>query len=478
MANILAKDLRNAILQDAVQGKLTSRYENDTSVDILLSSIKKQKEQLINDKKIKNDKIFPPIREDDIPFEIPNEWRWVRLQNISKRIFAGGDKPKNFSLVATDENIYPVIANSKVNDGILGYTNTYNAQEGTITMAARGSNVGLTTYRPYKYLPIVRLIVIELLNGINPKYFQIALSIIGQSNTGTAIPQITVPMLIDKILPLPPVEEQQRIVERVEELMVKIDEYEKIENQLVKLKKQFPADMCEALYQAALQGKLTTQLCGENVNDFADFCYLNKQNLIKSNKIKKDKTTTINEDEIPFDIPNNWVWTKLGNLAHLKTGKTPPRAEPDWWGSNEDIPWIAISDMIPNGYVKETKEFISRKGLKEKFGGKISPKNTLIMSFKLTIGRVSILDIDALHNEAIISIIPYFDVNYTLRNYLFKILPFMTKYGNTKNAIKGSTLNSDSLCNLYIPLPPLEEQQRIVEILDKLLPLCEGLAHY
>lgn len=132
--------------------------------------------------------------------------------------------------------------------------------------------------------------------------------------------------------------------------------------------------------------------------------------------------------------------------------------------------------MKENGFINTTKEFISKKGFDEKFNKTISPKGTLIMSFKLTIGRVSILDMDALHNEAIISIFPYVDEHRILQKYLFKVLPYLVKYGDSKNAIKGSTLNSDSLCNLYIPLPSIEEQQRIVDKLDELLPLVDKLA--
>ena len=97
------------------------------------------------------------------------------------------------------------------------------------------------------------------------------------------------------------------------------------------------------------------------------------------------------------------------------------------------------------------------------------------MSFKLTIGCVSILDIDALHNEAIISIFPIIDENTVMRDYMFKIMPYVSKTGDSKKAIKGNTLNSKSLRNLLLPLPPLEEQQRIVEKLDKILPLTDSI---
>ena len=111
--------------------------------------------------------------------------------------------------------------------------------------------------------------------------------------------------------------------------------------------------------------------------------------------------------------------------------------------------------------------------LADKFGNKVSKAGTMIMSFKLTVGRVSILDIDAVHNEAIISIYPFCDEDRIIQSYLFSILPTITQYGDSKNAIKGKTLNDTSISNLLIPLPPLAEQKRIVAKIEELLPLIE-----
>ena len=125
--------------------------------------------------------------------------------------------------------------------------------------------------------------------------------------------------------------------------------------------------------------------------------------------------------------------------------------------------------MPENGIISITKEKISQKAFDEKFKSKICTKGTLIMSFKLTVGRCSILDIDAVHNEAIISIEPIIDSNHIFRDYLAAMLPLLTNYGESKDAIKGRTLNSSSLNNLLIPLPPLAEQKRIVERLNTLM---------
>lgn len=244
----------------------------------------------------------------------------------------------------------------------------------------------------------------------------------------------------------------------------------KMNQKSINLDKQFPEDLKNSIIQATLQGKMTEQ----DEKDRSIFKYIDdskeqRKKLIKDKKIKKEKIEDISDDDELFDIPDNWKWCRLGEIAYLKMGKTPPRAEAQYWGN--DYPWVSIADMIEDGHINTTKERISQEGFEKKFGSELSPIGTLIMSFKLTIGRVSILDIPCLHNEAIISIFPFCDKENILRNYLFKALPFMAKYGKTKNAIKGSTLNSKSLNNLLIPLPPLDEQKRIVEKLDKILPI-------
>lgn len=177
--------------------------------------------------------------------------------------------------------------------------------------------------------------------------------------------------------------------------------------------------------------------------------------------------------EMPFEIPESWRWVKFADIAYYNIGKTPPRAEPEWW--ENCCPWVSIADMPENGHITHTKEMVSSRAVIEKFN-KISPAGTMIMSFKLTVGKVSILDIDAVHNEAIISIHPYCNENNIIRDYLFKVLPYVANSGDTINAVKGKTLNSNSIDNLLIPLPPLKEQAQITTKLEQILPLIAGLS--
>ena len=188
-------------------------------------------------------------------------------------------------------------------------------------------------------------------------------------------------------------------------------------------------------------------------------------------KIGKNEPVCI-ADEVPFDIPESWEWVRFKNLVNYSMGKTPPRKEAVYW-DDSDIPWVSISDMISDGIVKETKEKVNIYAAESVFKGKLSKAGTLLMSFKLTVGKVSILGIDAFHNEAIISIYPYVDTDKIETNYLFATLPLLSQSGDTKSAIKGSTLNSDSLDALLIPLPPLQEQKRIVKKLNELTPAVQ-----
>jgi len=230
-----------------------------------------------------------------------------------------------------------------------------------------------------------------------------------------------------------------------------------------------PQDLKNSILQLAIQGKLVEQRSEEGT---AEELYQQIQAERKTCNIKNNKNLrNISEDDIPFDIPASWRWVCFGEIVSYNMGKTPPRAEAQWWKS--EFPWVSIADMPDSGHISETKECVSNCALSIKFGNKISRAGTMVMSFKLTVGRVSILDIDAVHNEAIISIYPFFDHERIIQSYLFRILPLVTQHGDSKNAIKGKTLNDTSICNLLLPLPPLAEQKRIVAKIEELLPYID-----
>ena len=288
------------------------------------------------------------------------------------------------------------------------------------------------------------------------------------------------------LVPLPPLQEQKRIIEKYNEVAKFICYYTQQKEKLDLLNDSLYSNIQKSILQEAIKGKLIPQ----DPNDEPASILLQrikeeKQRLVKEGMLKKKdvvdsviykgddnkyyeqigRDTIEISNEILFDLPCSWQWVRFGQIVRMSIGKTPARGEVSYW-SKATIPWVSISDMTNSEHINKTKEKIS-VAASSVMGG-ISPIGSLLMSFKLTVGRTSILNIDAYHNEAIISIYPFIDDKYALRDYLFYTLPFLSNMGDSKDAIKGKTLNSKSLKSLLIPLPPLREQRCIINRLEEL----------
>jgi len=225
----------------------------------------------------------------------------------------------------------------------------------------------------------------------------------------------------------------------------------------------------------AVRGKLVLQ----DANDEPASALLmriqaEKAKLSYEGKPKKEKPLIpIKDDEKPFELPNQWEWVHLPDVTEYKVGKTPSTKSNVYWTDSEDgINWVSIADLSHYGVVTETTKKVTDLAQKEVFKSEPVPVGTILMSFKLTLGKVSILEVPAFHNEAIISIYPSEAID---KGYLFKILPARANEGESKSAIKGNTLNSESIAALLLPLPPLAEQLRIVAKVDELMALCDQL---
>ena len=491
-----AKDLKNALHQEAIQGKLVPQIASEGNARDLLEEIRIKKVK-ISGKKY-NPKEQEPVKEDEVPFDIPESWCWCRLgelglyrkgpfgSSLTKSMFV----PRSNISVKVYEQKNAIQKDFSLGDYYISKEKFESMQsfivEPTDIIVSCAGTIG-EVYKLPNEAPIgiinQALMRVKLVNEELASFWMMYFDYVlkkeaSKQGSGTAIKNIP-PFEILKAypFPLPPLAEQKRIVAAIEKFMPLIEEYAKKETVLNELNANIGTLTKKAILQEAVQGKLVPQIPAEgNAKDLLEQIKAQKAALIKEGKIKKEKPLPeIMEDEIPFDIPENWCWCRLGEIVNYKMGKTPPRAEAEWWGSKKDTPWISIADMNSDGYISKTKETMSPKSIKEVFSNNFSPKGTLIMSFKLTVGRVSILDIDATHNEAIISIFPFIDDNKITRDYLFKLLPLLSLNGDTKDAIKGRTLNSTSLSNMLIPLPPLSEQKRIVTAIEKMLPLCEKL---
>ena len=433
--------------------------------------------------------------DDEIPFEIPNGWEWCRLSLLIYPPQYGTSKK------SAPSGILPVLRMGNIQDGEivfdkLVYSNDLDdnkkllLQYGDLLFNRTNSAelVGKTAiFRGQQdaifagYLILLRPILLnsEYLNLLlNTPY---ARDYCNEVKTiGVQQCNINAEKISNLLIPVPNLYETVRIVEKVKTIALPIIKYSEYEKKLKQLNRELPIILRKSILQEAIQGKLVPQIAEEGTaQELFEQIKIEKEKLVIEGKLKKsvlsnsviykgddnkyyerigDKSIDITE-EIPLDLPDSWTWVRFGQYVKMSIGKTPPRSDTKYW-ANGQYPWISISDMSDYGLVKKTKETVSECA--KSLFGEISPVGTLIMSFKLTVGRTSILNISAYHNEAIISIYPFVDKDYRARNYLFHILPIISNFGDSKDAIKGKTLNSKSLSNLLLPLPPLMEQQRIV----------------
>lgn len=231
----------------------------------------------------------------------------------------------------------------------------------------------------------------------------------------------------------------------------------------------------ELILELAVRGKLVPQDSNdEPASELLKRIQAEKARLMKEGKLKKEKPLApIADEEKPFEVPQGWEWVHLPDVTEYRVGKTPSTKSSIYW-TNEDTGynWVSIADLNHDGTVTETTKKVTQQALKEVFKSEPVPIGTILMSFKLTLGKISILEIPAFHNEAIISIYPSQAID---KRYLFKVLPARANDGNSKSAIKGNTLNSESIAALLLPLPPLAEQHRIVAKVGELMTLCDQL---
>ena len=281
------QELKNSILQLAIQGKLVEQRPEEGTGEELFAKIHQEKQRLVREGKIKKEKPLPEITDDEKPFDIPESWMWVRLGNIIKSLSAGGDKPTVFSKEKNDTCIVQVLSNGEKNQGIFGYTDMPVITERSLTISGRGT-IGYAEIRTEPYVPIVRLLVILPLEHTYLEYLKIVIQVSTEYGIGSAVKQLTVPMLLPKLIPLPPLAEQKRIVAKIEELLPYIDRYEQAWSKLEQFNSRFPEDMKKSLLQYAIQGKLVEQRPEEGTAEelFAQI-QEEKQRLIAQKKIKK-----------------------------------------------------------------------------------------------------------------------------------------------------------------------------------------------
>ena len=478
----IASDLRQSVLQAAMQGKLTTQKAEDGDAKDLLLAIRAEKEKLVQEKKIKKGKPLAPITDEEIPFDIPDNWVWCRLEDLSYFIGDGIHGTPQYSPSGT----FFFINGNNLNQGKIQIKNTtkkvsddeaskyaVNLNENTLLVSINGTFGNYAFYQEEKILLGKSACYITL----HPDVFKYYLALLIQTSyfqqyalgvaTGSTIKNVSLKAMRYFTVPLPPLPEQQRIVARVEVLMKEIDKLEQTEKELEAIKAAFPADMKASLLQAAMQGKLTEQKAEDgDARGLLLAIREEKEKLVKEKKIKKEKPLTpITDEEIPFDIPENWVWCRLGDCIKLLSGQdlTPDKYN----ASGKGTIYITGASNIENGRITVNRW--------TEFPRAIAHKGELLITCKGTIGEMCFLNIDKVHiARQIMSIKEILvDIKYV---HIFLLSYVNTLKGNAKSMIPG--IDRKNVLNALFPLPPLPEQQRIVEKLDQLLPLCDSLSEH
>lgn len=489
------QELKNSILQLAVQGKLVEQRAEEGTAEELYKKIKEKRELLIKNGKIRREGKVNN-KTDNNKIDIPSTWVSVLLKElVCKKIDNRGKTPlhskekiENYidllevnSLVTghyiTRANVEKYISQEVYRNNIRGYV-----EKDDILIATVGS-IGKISLMDDKIGAIAQnIIAIRCFEEIDQKYifyllqspyFYTQMKCVTMEGVQASI---KVPDLMNLKVPLPPLEEQKRIVAKVEELLPQIDRYEKAWSKLEEFNKRFPEDMQKSILQYAVQGKLVEQRAEEGTaEELYKKIQSEKQKLIVEKKIKKEKPLPeITAEEIPFDIPESWKWVRLGDIVQLN-----PKNSVDDEMTTSFIPMKLIDDGYRNNCSYEIKKWGDiKKGFTHFADGdigvaKITPcfqnrKSVIFKELENGYGagttEVSVLRI----------------LNQTLEASY--ILWFLKSDYFIKNGIKSFTgtagqqrIHKDYLSNCVFPLPPLEEQKRIVAKIEELLPLCEKL---
>ena len=322
------QELKNSILQLAIQGKLVKQRPEEGTAQELYEQIQAEKQRLIKEGKLKKEKPLPEITEDEKPFEIPEGWMWVRFGHITNLLSGQDLKPTDYN--DKKKGIPYITGASNITDAkVIINRWTENAKaianKGDLLLTCKGT-VGKTVILQEEKVHIARQImaITSYKADINFIRFFIERQIGAlKAQAKSIIPGIERKNILLLTFPLPPLAEQKRIVAKIEELLPLVDRYEKAWTKLEEFNHRFPEDMKKSILQQAIQGKLVEQRPEEGTaQELYEQIQAEKQRLIKEGKIKKEKPLPeITEEEKPFEIPEGWMWVRVGDIFAHNTGK-------------------------------------------------------------------------------------------------------------------------------------------------------------
>jgi len=481
------QELKNSILQLAIQGKLVEQHPEEGTGEELYRQIQAEKQKLIREGKIKKEKPLPEIAEDEVPFDIPESWKWVYIgdlfQHNTGKALNGSARNGTPLEYITSSNVYWnrfELSNLKTMHFTENEIEKCTVRKGDL-LVLEGGEIGRAAIWDFDFPMRIQNHIHRLRSffSLVTEYFYYIFYLYKNngmiSGKGIAIQGLSANTLHVLKVPLPPLAEQKRIVAKIEELLPLIDRYEKAWGRLEEFNRRFPADMQKSLLQMAIQGKLVEQRPEEGTGEeLYRQIQAEKQRLIKEGKIKKEKPLPdIAEDEVPFEIPESWKWVRLGDI--ILSAKDGPHFSPKYQPSG--IPFISTRNISTGKLDFTGAKYISEE-LHQELCKRCKPKQWDVLYSKGgTTGIAAVNDTDVDFNVWVhVAVLELGD--YLFPFYLATALNSPHCYDQSQKLTHGTSnrdLGLTRMINISLPLPPLAEQKRIVAKLEELLPLCERL---
>ena len=520
-----AQQLKNSILQMAVQGKLVPQDPNDEPASVLLERIRAEKERLIKEKKIKREKnpsvifkgadntpyekIGDEVRSlaDEIPFDIPDSWEWVRLGNISSY----AETKQKVNATNADPSIWGLDLEDIEKGGRLLEHKTVGERKavGDKTVFAKG-DILYSKLRPYLLKILVapddgictpEIVPFRAYGGIDPNYIVNYLkspyvdNLINSITYGVKMPRVGTETMTSLLVPIPPLEEQRRIVEKIDEVASTVSAYDVAYQKTETLNSAFPEALKKSILQEAVQGKLVPQdPSDEPAEALLERIRAEKQRLIKEGKIKKDKHESVIfrrdnshyekldgverciDDELPFEIPDSWVWVRLIDICeYIQRGKSPK------YSPIKKYPVMAQKCNQWSGFSIEKAQFIEPESITSYGRERFLQDNDLMWNSTGlgTLGRMAVYKSAsnpyglAVADSHVTVIRPLKE--FISPQYLYYYFSNPTVQSVIEDQADGTTkqkeLSATTVRTYLVPLPPYNEQIRIVKQIETVLPL-------
>lgn len=516
------KKLRELILKLAMQGKLVPQDPNEQPASELLKKVEAEKEQLVKEGKIKAPKPLSAIKPDEVPYQLPNNWEWVRLNEVG--VWKSGSTPSRQNSLYYGGEI-PWVKSGEVKQGRIVSTEEQITQEaldncslhlnsvGSVLIAMYGANIGdvgileieaatnqaICACRPYSN--IFNLYLNHLLISLKQSFIA--------QGAGAAQPNISREKIIAMVVPLPPLAEQFRIVAKIDELMARCDELEKLRNQREQKRldvhkaarnslltapevdsfssswsfvtrnfselysvKENVAELREAILQLAVMGRLVPQDPNDQpASELLKEIVEDKKRLVKEGKMKAAKPLSpINPEEVPYQLPKGWEWVRLGELGDTNIGLTYSPSDVSESGTP-----VLRSNNIQNG--KLDLSDLKRVNMSVKESVLVNDGDLLICArngSRALVGKTALITelTEAMAFGAFMAIFRS-PVNLYLLHFINS--PLFRRVIDEVNTMTINQITQDNLRTTICPLPPLAEQHRIVAKIDKLMRLCDSL---